>query len=106
MEGCGPAFAPCVTPELRALLFRTLLHPNRFARETGYHVLAAVCQLAAGGSLLGWAPAAVERLQDGLSENWSQVCAGFSVLSAMQSCCSPVLHSTGPTCLQKSGPPC
>ena len=75
MEGCGRAFGACVTPALRALLFRALLHPNRFVRERGYHILAALCVLCAGERLLcELAPDAVPRLQDGLSENWSQAC--------------------------------
>ena len=74
VEGCGTAFRPCIGPELRTLLLRTLLHPNRFARETAYHVLAALFGLCGGaGELLEWGGAAAERLQDGLSENWSQV---------------------------------
>ena len=80
MEGCGRAFGACVTPRLRALLLTALLHPNRFARETGYHILAALCALCAGEQLLqDLAPEAVPRLQDGLSENWSQVSAFWRV---------------------------
>lgn len=73
MEGCGAAFQPHVTPELRRLLFRALLHPNRFVRETGYHITATLCTLCAGPQLEAFAPEIAERLQDGLSENWSQV---------------------------------
>ena len=73
VEGCGAAFRPCVTPDLRALLLRTLLHPNRFARETAYHTLAGLFGLCQGPQLLEWGEEAAERLQDGLSENWSQV---------------------------------
>jgi hypothetical protein len=73
MEGCGAAFQPHVTPELRRLLFRALLHPNRFVRETGYHITATLCTLCAGPQLEAFAPEVAERLQDGLSENWSQV---------------------------------
>ncbi len=72
MEGCGERFRPHATPELRALLFRALLHPNRFVRETGYHITATLCTLCAGPELEAFARDAVERLQDGLSENWSQ----------------------------------
>lgn len=71
-EGCGPAFAGAATPELRALLFRGLHHPNRFVREAGYHTLAAVCAAAPPGSLGAWGAEAAALLQDGLSENWSQ----------------------------------
>ena len=76
IEGCGAAFRACVTPGVRALLLRTLLHPNRFARETAYHTLAALFALSAGPALLAWGEPAAARLQDGLSENWSQVGLG------------------------------
>ena len=72
-EGCGPAFAGAATPELRALLLRGLHHPNRFVREAGYHTLAALCAAAPPGSLGAWGAEAAALLQDGLSENWSQV---------------------------------
>ncbi|KAK9826799.1 hypothetical protein WJX81_002074 [Elliptochloris bilobata] len=72
-EGCGPAFANAATPELRSLLLRGLHHPNRFVREAGYHTLAALCACAAPGTLDAWGTEAAARLQDGLSENWSQV---------------------------------
>ncbi|KAK9823094.1 hypothetical protein WJX72_000228 [[Myrmecia] bisecta] len=73
MEGCGPAFKPHVILELRSLLYRSLLHPNRFVRETGYHILASVCRLCKGDELHAFGQEVANRLQDGLSENWSQV---------------------------------
>ena len=74
IDGCGKAFSPHVTPELLGvLLFRALLHQNRFVRETCYHILAALCTLCTHEQLLGFAHSAVQRLQDGLDENWSQV---------------------------------
>jgi hypothetical protein len=93
VEGCGDGFAPHVTPELRALLLRALLHPNRFVRETCYHITAAVCRLSAGPALRGFAQEVAERLQDGLSENWSQVgplssltCRASTALSELSAC--------------------
>ncbi len=79
MEGCGPSFKPHVTPTLRALLYRALLHPNRFVRETGYHILATVCRLCAGEELRGFGIEVAKRLQDGLCENWSQVSGWLSI---------------------------
>lgn len=72
-EGCGAGFAPAATPQLRALLFRGLHHPNRFVREAGYHTLAALARCAPPGTLAAWGAEAAARLHDGLSENWSQV---------------------------------
>ena len=73
IDGCGEAFQPHATPELRGVILRALLHRNRFVRETCYHVLAALCALCSRPQLLDFADAASERLQDGLDENWSQV---------------------------------
>jgi len=53
-EGCGAGFAPAATPQLRALLFRGLHHPNRFVREAGYHTLAALARCAPPGTLAAW----------------------------------------------------
>ena len=72
-EGCGQAFAAAATPELRGLLLRGMHHPNRFVREAAYYTLAALCACAPPGSLDAWGAEAAARLQDGLSENWSQV---------------------------------
>ena len=69
----GPAFAPELDPELRMLLLKALLHPNRFVRETAYHCLAEACALLPREQLLAQAPSFCERLCDGLVENWSQV---------------------------------
>ena len=74
IDGCGEAFGPHVTPELLHVIFRALLHQNRFVRETCYHTLASVCALCPHEQLLGFSDSAAQRLQDGLNENWSQVC--------------------------------
>ena len=63
-----------MTPELLRVIFRALLHQNRFVRETCYHILAALCALCPHEQLLGFSDSAAQRLQDGLNENWSQVC--------------------------------
>jgi len=63
-----------VTPELRDVIFRALLHQNRFVRETCYHILAELCMLCSHEQLLEFSDSIAERLQDGLNENWSQVC--------------------------------
>ena len=73
INGCGVAFGPHVTPELLDVLFRALLHQNRFVRETCYHIMAALCALCAHAQLLGFSDSVADRLQDGLNENWSQV---------------------------------
>lgn len=72
--GCGETFRPHVTPELRDVIFRALLHQNRFVRETCYHILAELCMLCSHEQLLEFSDSIAERLQDGLNENWSQVC--------------------------------
>jgi len=72
VEGCGGAFQAEATPQLRGLIFRALLHPNRFVRETAYHITAALCALATAPQLDDFSKDVAGRLQDGLSENWSQ----------------------------------
>ena len=56
------------------MIFRALLHQNRFVRETCYHILAELCMLCSHEQLLEFSDSIAERLQDGLNENWSQVC--------------------------------
>ena len=73
IEGTGPSFAPLATPDLRGLLYRACRHPNRFIRETAYHALAAICSYCKGPQLQEFGAQVAECLQDGLSENWSQV---------------------------------
>lgn len=72
--GAGAAFAPHVTPELRAILYDCFSHMNRFVRETAYLAAAAVCAALRGLPELAAASVELaERLRDGLSDNWSQV---------------------------------
>jgi hypothetical protein len=49
-------------------------HPNRFVRETAHFTAASMCEALAGLRLLGIGQELAERLADGLSDNWSQVC--------------------------------
>ena len=72
--GAGAAFAPEATPELRGLLYQCFNHMNRFVRETAYLAQAALCASLAGtGVLAAMAREVAERVNDGLSDNWSQV---------------------------------
>lgn len=73
IEGIGPAFAAQLTANLLGLLYKATRHPNRFIRETSYHTLAAVCSFSAGPPLQRFGREVATCLQDGLSENWSQV---------------------------------
>lgn len=73
MEGSGERFKQHNSAELRALLLRACHHPNRFVRETTYHILARLSTLAAGPDLRAFGSELATVLQDGLSENWSQV---------------------------------
>ena len=51
VENCGTAFEPHLTPDLIHLVFTSLSHTNRFVRETGYKVLAAIVMIP-GQSLI------------------------------------------------------
>jgi hypothetical protein len=73
MEGCGPAFLPHLGPDLRATVYRALLHPNRFVREACHFILGSVCRLLAGPALEAAAAELAPKLGMGLSDNWSQV---------------------------------
>lgn len=72
--GAGAAFAPEATPELRGLLYQCFNHMNRFVRETAYLAQAALCASLAGTrELTAMAGEVADRVNDGLSDNWSQV---------------------------------
>ena len=45
MEKCGSEFEPHLTPDLFDLVFTALGHTNRFVRETGYKVIAAIIKI-------------------------------------------------------------
>lgn len=42
IEGCGTNFQPFVDEDLLSLVFKTLTHPNRFVRETGFYVCSSL----------------------------------------------------------------
>ena len=42
VEKCGSAFESHLTSDLMQLVFTCLSHTNRFVRETGYRVIAAI----------------------------------------------------------------
>ena len=42
VEKCGREFEPHLTSDLVQLVFTCLSHTNRFVRETGYRVIAAI----------------------------------------------------------------
>lgn len=73
IENTGVGFQRHLTTELLDLLYKSCRHPNRFVRETSYHTLAAVCSISPASSVHQLGYALAEVLQDGLSENWSQV---------------------------------
>lgn len=73
VDGIGPAFSKLVSAELLGLLYKAARHPNRFIRETSYHTLASICSVSKGSALKGFGRELATCLQDGLSENWSQV---------------------------------
>jgi hypothetical protein len=81
VEGCGQSFEPHLTPSLIELLFTSFKHTNRFVRETGYKVLAAIVKcpgLSDQIKDLYWVSVA-EQLAQGLADNWSQVRMSSSV---------------------------
>ncbi|XP_063218137.1 uncharacterized protein LOC134528448 isoform X1 [Bacillus rossius redtenbacheri] len=86
VEGCGTDFQPFVDDELLALVFQALAHANRFVRETGFYVCAAlVCcgntsqddegrdSVGVVNPIYAYGHEFSRRLAKGLSDNWSQV---------------------------------
>lgn len=51
IHGCGADFQPFVDQDLLNLIFQTLVHTNRFVRETGFYVCSAL--VGCGNSALG-----------------------------------------------------
>ena len=82
IEGCGERFHEFISQALLKLVFDTLNHTNRFVRETGFYVCAALARYGIsygtdqnkviGGSL-------AIHLKGGLADNWSQVRLAASV---------------------------
>ncbi|XP_076807536.1 uncharacterized protein LOC143450754 [Clavelina lepadiformis] len=85
IEGCGKTFNPYITQELLNLLFSALNHTNRFVRETGYNVCAAIVRcgqtdgVATSDSVLKYGDQFSKYLGKGLADNWSQVRLASSV---------------------------
>ena len=46
IQGCGHSFLGSVDSNLLELIYTTTRHTNRFVRETGYHTLASIINLA------------------------------------------------------------
>jgi len=79
MEGIGADFGPFVTSDLRKLIYRSLLHPNRFIREIGHFVIKSLVFAMPPDLLASVAPKLSKQLVEGLSDNWSQVRYAASV---------------------------
>ena len=73
IQGAGQAYQPYFDDPMQQQLWKCLYHPNRFIRETGYEISGDLCRIFAGQPLERWAKDLAMKLQDGLSENWSQV---------------------------------
>lgn len=78
IRGCGQSYQPFFHQSVQDRLWSCLYHPNRFVRETAYATTVDLCAAFAGPPLQTWAKNFAGKLQDGLSENWSQV--GFAAL--------------------------
>ena len=73
IQGAGQAYQPYFDETMQQQLWKCLYHPNRFVRETGYEISGDLCSIFAGQLLEKWGKDLAVKLQDGLSENWSQV---------------------------------
>ena len=73
IRGCGKPYQPFFDDTVQDRLWSCLYHPNRFIRETAYATASDLCALFAGPPLGAWGAVFAVKLQDGLSENWSQV---------------------------------
>ncbi|PIK47878.1 hypothetical protein BSL78_15253 [Apostichopus japonicus] len=90
VEGCGPGFLSYIDQDLLDLVFGTLTHTNRFVRETGYYVCAAIvsCNGREGenvstdlseNTILKYGQDFSQHFANGLADNWSQVRLAASV---------------------------
>ena len=73
IQGAGQAYQPYFDAPMQQRLWKCLYHPNRFVRELGYELSGDLCSIFAGQPLDSWGRDLALKLQDGLSENWSQV---------------------------------
>lgn len=76
-------------------LCRSMHHPNRFVRETAHFTAATLCQALQGERLLSAGQDLAERLSDGLSDNWSQVCGCEWMCSCVCRCGETVVAQQG-----------
>ena len=73
IRGCGKPYQPFFNDTVQERLWSCLYHPNRFIRETAYSTAGDLSAYFAGRPLQAWGEVFAIKLQDGLSENWSQV---------------------------------
>ncbi|KAB7504067.1 hypothetical protein Anas_09508 [Armadillidium nasatum] len=81
IKGCGDKFIPFIDGELLEVIFTTLQHTNRFVRETGFTVCAALVSCgvtegdvpAQGNPMIVYGDQLARQLSLGLADNWSQV---------------------------------
>lgn len=87
IAGAAARFLPYIDQDLLDLIFKALTHTNRFVRETGFSVCAALvsCGAYEGAELLETNPMFMygdqlsRHLGQGLADNWSQVRLASSV---------------------------
>ena len=80
VSGCGPNFRPLCTPQFLDVVFRCLNHSNRFVRENGFYLCAAICDMAENKELaevIG--PMMAPKLTAGLLDEWNQVVRAASM---------------------------
>ncbi|XP_075223588.1 uncharacterized protein LOC142325568 [Lycorma delicatula] len=86
VQGCGSNFQIFIDHELLSLIFQTLVHPNRFVRETGFYLCSSLVRC--GGTdldmeerdmagdinpVFSFGRKFSEHLSNGLADSWSQV---------------------------------
>uniref|UniRef100_A0A6A7G1B8 Dynein axonemal assembly factor 5 TPR repeats domain-containing protein n=1 Tax=Hirondellea gigas TaxID=1518452 RepID=A0A6A7G1B8_9CRUS len=84
IQGTGDLFTPYCDEELVVLIMATLTHANRFVRETGFGVCAALVSNGfvnelSDGPVATHGATLVQHLGLGLADNWSQVRLAASV---------------------------
>ncbi|XP_063591073.1 uncharacterized protein LOC134768277 [Penaeus indicus] len=87
INGCAPKFLPYIDQDLLDLIFTALTHTNRFVRETGFNVCAALVSCGGGEAaefletnpMFTFGDQLSRHLGQGLADNWSQVRLASSV---------------------------
>lgn len=81
MDGVGAPFGVYLDASLRGLIYRGLLHPNRFVREVCHFIISSMCSnsVLSPQQLHELTPELTSKLGLGLSDNWSQVRFAASV---------------------------